>query len=409
MSTTRVDPPQQPPDFRPEDRRHELARVLRRKRRLRAGTVQLLGVAAAFALAFLTPHIHVGFDIPTTRAIEMLIAVGAGTVTFIGIVFSLLFLALPAAGRVRPCSSKNAYWVNRTRRPCWPAGGPSTASRPPCRSQPLLRNATEEALVPLLLDEAGATEHGQDTADEQEQACEHHWPASLQPRSALLEPRVRALSGNEEDHDDRQRWQHERRVLEGHQTNLLRHACARGHDRRDNREIGQGGRQFDRCDRRSREQRGATTTAAAHRKLAARQAPPPPPKSDRDEQEDHARDKLDHMPDGSLRMRDQPSNSLPGPIVSTSPTAKFTLNTVTTYEWHGALSAPARGNDYDHTTRRHTRALAMRPLLARKLPPNRRSRKLRIQPAERIAATGWLDDAGRSRSLQRARTAAVPG
>jgi uncharacterized membrane protein len=97
MSTTRVDLPPQPPDFRPADRRHELARVLRRRRRLRAGTVQLLGVAAAVALAFLTPHIHVGFDIPTTRAIEMLIAVGAGTVTFIGIVFSLLFLVVQFA------------------------------------------------------------------------------------------------------------------------------------------------------------------------------------------------------------------------------------------------------------------------------------------------------------------------
>ena len=97
MSTTRVDQRQEPPDFRPEDRRHELARVLRRKRRLRAGTVQLLAVAAAVALACLTPQIHIGFDIPTTRAIEMLIAVGAGTVTFIGIVFSLLFLVVQFA------------------------------------------------------------------------------------------------------------------------------------------------------------------------------------------------------------------------------------------------------------------------------------------------------------------------
>ena len=97
MSAERVDLAQEPPDFRHADRRHELARVLRRKRRVRAGTVQLLGVVAAVALAFLTPQIHVGFDIPTTRAIEMLIAVGAGTVTFIGIVFSLLFLVVQFA------------------------------------------------------------------------------------------------------------------------------------------------------------------------------------------------------------------------------------------------------------------------------------------------------------------------
>ena len=72
--------------------RHELARVLRRKRRLRAGVVQLLGVAAAVALAFLVPNVDVGYNIPASRAVEMLVAAGAGTVTFIGVVFSLLFL-----------------------------------------------------------------------------------------------------------------------------------------------------------------------------------------------------------------------------------------------------------------------------------------------------------------------------
>jgi hypothetical protein len=71
--------------------------VLRRKRRLRAGTVQLLGAAAAVALAFVAPQVHIGFDIPTTRAIEMLIAVGGAAVTFIGIVFSLLFLVVQFA------------------------------------------------------------------------------------------------------------------------------------------------------------------------------------------------------------------------------------------------------------------------------------------------------------------------
>ena len=97
MSTTPADRRPEPPAFRPEGRPHELARVLRRKRRLRAGTVQLLGAAAAVGLAFLAPQVHIGFDIPTTRAIEMLIAVGAGTVTFIGIVFSLLFLVVQFA------------------------------------------------------------------------------------------------------------------------------------------------------------------------------------------------------------------------------------------------------------------------------------------------------------------------
>lgn len=72
----------------------ELARVLRRRRRLRAGVVQLLAVAIAVGLVFLAPRVSIGFEIATNRAIEMLIAVGAGMVTFIGIVFSLLFLVV---------------------------------------------------------------------------------------------------------------------------------------------------------------------------------------------------------------------------------------------------------------------------------------------------------------------------
>ena len=97
MSPAPADRGPKPSAFRSEGRPREIARVLRRKRRLRAGTVQLLGAATAVALAFLAPHVHIGFDIPTTRAIEMLIAVGAGTVTFIGIVFSLLFLVVQFA------------------------------------------------------------------------------------------------------------------------------------------------------------------------------------------------------------------------------------------------------------------------------------------------------------------------
>lgn len=74
MSTVPQDPLQEPPAFRPGGRPRELARVLRRERRIRARTVQLLGAVAAVALAFLAPHVHIGFEIPTTRAIEMLSA-----------------------------------------------------------------------------------------------------------------------------------------------------------------------------------------------------------------------------------------------------------------------------------------------------------------------------------------------
>lgn len=85
---------ERPPAFRPERPGQEIARLLRRRRRLRAGIAQLLAAAIAVALAFLTPHTGIGFDIATNRAIDMLIAAGAGTVTFIGIVFSLLFLVV---------------------------------------------------------------------------------------------------------------------------------------------------------------------------------------------------------------------------------------------------------------------------------------------------------------------------
>ena len=93
MNTTPVDP-QEPPAFGRAHRPHELARVLRRKRRLRAGVVQLLGAITAIGLAFLVPQIPIGFEIPASRAIEMLISVAAATVTFIGIVYSLLFLVV---------------------------------------------------------------------------------------------------------------------------------------------------------------------------------------------------------------------------------------------------------------------------------------------------------------------------
>ncbi len=94
MSTATGDQAQPPPAFHSERPRRELARILRRRRRLRAGIVQLLGAALAIALAIVLPGVAVGFNIPSNRAVEMLLAVGAGTVAFIGIVFSLLFLVV---------------------------------------------------------------------------------------------------------------------------------------------------------------------------------------------------------------------------------------------------------------------------------------------------------------------------
>lgn len=94
MLTTPAAMTDRPSAFRTQPSSQQLVAFLRRRRRLRAEVMQLLTAALAVGLAFLTPHVHVGFDMATSRAIEMLIAVGAGTVTFIGIVFSLLFLVV---------------------------------------------------------------------------------------------------------------------------------------------------------------------------------------------------------------------------------------------------------------------------------------------------------------------------
>jgi uncharacterized membrane protein len=74
--------------------RPTLGRALRRRRRLRTGIVQLAYVVAAFGLGLAVPQIPVGFTVPSGRTIESLLAVGAAIVTFIGVVYSLLFLVV---------------------------------------------------------------------------------------------------------------------------------------------------------------------------------------------------------------------------------------------------------------------------------------------------------------------------
>ena len=72
----------------------KLGRALRRRRRLRVGLTQLVYVLAGVALGLLLPRITVGFTVPQAEAAQMLFAIGAGLVTFIGVVFSLLFLVV---------------------------------------------------------------------------------------------------------------------------------------------------------------------------------------------------------------------------------------------------------------------------------------------------------------------------
>ena len=71
-----------------------LGPALLRRRRVRAGLVQLIYLLAAIGLGLLIPRISVGATVDSRRATEMLVAVGAAFVPFIGIVYSLLFLVV---------------------------------------------------------------------------------------------------------------------------------------------------------------------------------------------------------------------------------------------------------------------------------------------------------------------------
>jgi uncharacterized membrane protein len=78
--------------MRPE--RAGLSRALGHNRRRRAGVIQLFYVLSAVLLALLVPSIPIGFTVPSSRAAELLVAIGAGTITLIAVVYSLLFLVV---------------------------------------------------------------------------------------------------------------------------------------------------------------------------------------------------------------------------------------------------------------------------------------------------------------------------
>jgi uncharacterized membrane protein len=78
----------------PQARRERLGRELRRHRGLRSTSVQVIYALVAFGLGRAVPQIPIGFTVPTDRITEALVAGGVGVVTFIGIVYSLLFLVV---------------------------------------------------------------------------------------------------------------------------------------------------------------------------------------------------------------------------------------------------------------------------------------------------------------------------
>jgi uncharacterized membrane protein len=67
---------------------------LLKRRRLRVGIINLVYIAGAVALGLIIPGIDVGAPIAASKATDALVAVGAGFVPFIGIVYSMLFLVV---------------------------------------------------------------------------------------------------------------------------------------------------------------------------------------------------------------------------------------------------------------------------------------------------------------------------
>lgn len=71
-----------------------LGRTLRRHRRLRIGLIELAYVVGGIAVGLVLPRIPVGFTVPRVETTQMLIAVGAGLLSFLAIAFSLAFLVV---------------------------------------------------------------------------------------------------------------------------------------------------------------------------------------------------------------------------------------------------------------------------------------------------------------------------
>jgi uncharacterized membrane protein len=74
--------------------RRELGRALTRRRRLRNSLVQLIYATAALVLAAVTPELDVGTTVDGDRVSTLAISIGAGVITFVGVVYSLLFLVV---------------------------------------------------------------------------------------------------------------------------------------------------------------------------------------------------------------------------------------------------------------------------------------------------------------------------
>jgi len=72
-------------------------RFVRARRRQRAGLLVLLITTAGIVLGVLMPRIHAGATVPTSRAVEVLGAVGFGILGLVTVIYSLLFLVVQSS------------------------------------------------------------------------------------------------------------------------------------------------------------------------------------------------------------------------------------------------------------------------------------------------------------------------
>ncbi len=80
-----------------QDEDANLVRSLRRRRDLHAGIVQLGYVAVGFVLGFLLPMVQIGTTLEHGAAAPMLFGIAGGFISFVALVFSLLFLVVQYA------------------------------------------------------------------------------------------------------------------------------------------------------------------------------------------------------------------------------------------------------------------------------------------------------------------------
>jgi uncharacterized membrane protein len=97
--------------------RAEQTRFVRARRRWRSGLLVLLMVAVGIVLGILMPRIQAGATVPTSRAGQLVVAVGFGILGLVTVIYSLLFLVVQSSNTTyspRLNLFQNDPWIWRT-------------------------------------------------------------------------------------------------------------------------------------------------------------------------------------------------------------------------------------------------------------------------------------------------------